>query len=229
VSLQPGLQGDAVAPGVDVIYLHGFASSPDSSKAAFLRERLREAGVETHTPDFNLPDFSTLTISRMLAQVAAEIAAVPESRAVALVGSSLGGFVAVQAALKHRGRVARLILMAPALDLGDSQMRTLGDRGIEEWRRTDRLDVFHHTYGRIMPLHFALYTDSRHYDALNARLDLPIQVFQGQRDALVDPATVRAWSRARPNVELHELDDDHQLRASLDAMWPEIARFLGLT
>ena len=38
---------------------------------------------------------------------------------VALMGSSLGAFVAVNAAVKWPDRVGRLVLMAPALDFGD--------------------------------------------------------------------------------------------------------------
>jgi predicted esterase YcpF (UPF0227 family) len=44
-----------------VLYLHGFASSPRSTKAEYFGDRLRPYGVELECPDFNLPDFSTLT------------------------------------------------------------------------------------------------------------------------------------------------------------------------
>ena len=56
-----------------VLYLHGFASSAKSSKAAFFASRLAQHGIALETPDFNLPDFSTLTITRMVDQVAASI------------------------------------------------------------------------------------------------------------------------------------------------------------
>jgi hypothetical protein len=39
---------------------------------------------------------------------------------------------------------------------------------------------------------------------------------------------VEAWSKARPNVELHMLDDDHQLLGSLDYIWDHCRRFLKL-
>jgi hypothetical protein len=39
---------------------------------------------------------------------------------------------------------------------------------------------------------------------------------------------VERWAAARPNVELHMLEDDHQLHASLPFIWTETARFLGL-
>ena len=206
-----------------VFYLHGFASSGQSSKAAFFAGKLATHAVRLHAPDLNLPDFSTLTISRMVTQVGAAIEATGEG-AVALIGSSLGGFVAVQAALKHP-RVQRLVLLAPALDFGGNRMANLGDRGIEEWRATNRLDVFHYGYGRVVPVHYELYEDANRHDSYNAALAIPVQVFQGRRDTAVDPEIVERWSRARPNVELHMLDDDHQLLGSLDYLWKEMERF----
>lgn len=209
-----------------VFYLHGFASSARSSKAAFFGGRLRELGVQLHTPDFNEPDFSTLTITRMIDRVVSEIDRLADVPAV-LIGSSLGGFVAVQVALARSGRVGRLVLLAPALDFGGNRMRSLGTTGIEEWERTNRLEVFHYGYGRVMPVHYELYTDARQYDCATAVLPMPVQVFQGSRDDAVDPGSVTAWARARQNVELHLLDDDHQLGASLEYIWTEMRRFLA--
>ena len=210
-------------------YLHGFASSAKSSKAAFFASRFASHGVDLQIPDFNQPDFGTLTVSRMIGQVCERIAERRDDRVV-LIGSSLGGFVAVNTALRCPDRVDRMILLAPALDFGGNRMRTLGDRGLEEWQRTNRLDVFHHGFGRIMPVHYELYADARRFDAMNARLEIPVQVFQGRRDDAVDPDTVERWAKARPGlVELHMLDDDHQLHASLESIWIEVARFVGLT
>ena len=209
-----------------VLYLHGFASSARSSKAAFFATRLAERGLALEAPDLNEPDFSTLTISRMLAQIADLIGA--GSEPVALIGSSLGGFVAVQAALQHPARVTHLVLLAPALDFGGNRMRQLGSIGLEQWKASNRLDVFHYGYGRVVPVHYELYEDARRYDAFNAELRQPVQVFQGRRDDAVDPESVERWCRARPYVELHLLEDDHQLLRSLDVIWREMERFLGL-
>jgi pimeloyl-ACP methyl ester carboxylesterase len=208
------------------LYLHGFASSAKSSKAAFFASGFAEHGIELRTPDFNAPDFSTLTVSRMVKQIGAEIDEAGEDL-VALIGSSLGGFVAIHSALQRPGLVERLVLLAPAIDFGGNRMRGLGDRGLEEWQRTDRLDVFHYGYGRIMPIRYELYADACRYDALNATLDMPVQVFQGRRDTAVDPDAVERWALARARtVELHMLDDDHQLLGSLTYIWREMARFL---
>ena len=106
-----------------VFYLHGFVSSPQSTKAAWLAERLRPYGLSLHCPDFNAPDFATLTTTRMIAQVEEAIRRLPPGP-VTLIGSSLGGFVAWHAAARRHGGpsrtaqpIDRLVLLAPALIL----------------------------------------------------------------------------------------------------------------
>ena len=211
-----------------VLYLHGFASSARSSKATFFARKFLEAGIELHTPDLNQPDFSTLTITRMVEQITALIDARP-GEPVVLIGSSLGAFVAVQVALARPGRLSSLVLLAPALDFGGNRMNSLGEAGLDEWKRTNRLDVFHYGYGRIVPVHYELYADAARMNCVDATLAMPIQVFQGRRDDAVDPVAVERWSKARPNVELHMLDDDHQLTASVDHIWEEMTRFLRIS
>jgi pimeloyl-ACP methyl ester carboxylesterase len=207
-----------------VLYLHGFASSPQSSKATFFAKKLAARGMHFEAPDLNAPDFSTLTVSRMLEQAGRVIGA--SSDAVTVLGSSLGGFVAVQAALRYPALVQRVVLLAPALEVQGDRLSELGDCGLDAWQSSDRLHVFHYAYGRTMPVHFQLYADALRYNAVDAQLSQPVQVFQGRLDTAVDPSTVERWAAARPYVELHMLDDDHQLHGSLDDIWREMDRFL---
>lgn len=218
-----------MAASMRVLYLHGFGSSASSSKATFFGKKLREeAGITLETPDFNEPDFSTLTVTRMVDQVVRLLDPTPEAGRTVLVGSSLGAFVAVQVAVARPDLVHRLILLAPALDFSDSGLRGPGGADVAEWKRTGSLDVFHFGYGRMMPIHYGLYEDARRYNAMHARIDMPTLIFQGRRDSAVDPVTVEQWSRGRPNVELQMLDDDHQLTASVEYIWREMKRFLRL-
>jgi uncharacterized protein len=216
---------------VQVFYLHGFGSSPESGKAAFLRAHLSAFGLELHAPDFNLPDFTTLTATRMLAQLDAALDVLP-SGPVALFGSSLGGFVAIHAAAKQARTathpIARMVLLAPAVDFASGRDGWLTDAELEDWRRTDRRDVFHYAYERTLPLRWALYEDAHRYDAFAARFDIPTLVFQGTRDTVVNPDRVKAWATPRANVTLRMVDDTHQLQDSLPAIWEASARFLGL-
>lgn len=209
-----------------VVYLHGFASSPASSKAQRFARELARHGVGFSCPDFNRPSFETLTVTRMLDQTREAVAAaVPP---VALIGSSLGGFVAVHAAAARPASIDRLILLAPAFDFGGNRLRQLGEQGVDEWRRTKRLRVFHYAWNEYREIGFELYEDAARYDAFSLGDPVPTLIIQGTRDASVDPATVRAWAAARPHVELRLVDDDHQLAASMDDIWQESKRFLGL-
>jgi pimeloyl-ACP methyl ester carboxylesterase len=210
-----------------VVYLHGFASSPESSKATRFERELTARGVGFSCPDLNLPAFETLTITRMLADSARAIDAAPGP--VALIGSSLGAFVAVHAAARDESaRVDRLILLAPALDFGGNRLRQLGPHGIDEWRRAGRLEVFHYAQGEPRQVGFELYEDAAHYDAFALDDTRPTLVYQGRQDDSVDPAMVTRWAAARPNVELHLVDDGHQLGESMDEIWTRAETFLGL-
>jgi len=214
----------AARPSSEVIYLHGFASSVHSSKATYLGDRLRARGIEVHVPDLNLPDFSTLTVTRMLERTRELM---DGARApVTLIGSSLGGYVAVNAAARWPDRLDRLVLLAPALDFRDQGLSMPGGATVEDWARDGRVMVFHFGYGRVLPIGYGLYEDALRYDAMAANVSLPILIFQGRRDTVVSPATVERWSTARPNVTLHMLDDDHQLASSLSYIWAETERFL---
>ena len=68
-----------------VFYLHGFASSPRSTKVQYFTQMLAERGTSLQCPDLNEPDFRTLTMTRMLDQLQARSwARIREARAAAL-------------------------------------------------------------------------------------------------------------------------------------------------
>jgi uncharacterized protein len=220
-----------------VYYVHGFAASAQSTKAAIIAERLRPAGLEVRRPDFNEPDFETLTVSRIIGQLEADLATQPPGP-VAVIGSSLGGFAALHAAVRQAKRAAagdrsawpidRLILLAPALEFGRSSYGTIDAAGIEQWRQTGRLEVFHYGDNRMRPVGFALYEDAQRYDSLAERVPVPTIIFQGSRDASVDPAMVERFAARQPRVALRMLDDDHLLMGHIDLIARETAAFLGV-
>ncbi len=220
-----------------VFYVHGFASSARSTKAAIFADRLRPFGIDLQCPDFNEPDFSTLTSSRMLAQLEAAMAALPPGPVV-LIGSSMGGFVSFHAAVRQNAQRARheavshpidrLVLLAPAFEFGRSSFGTLDAEGIARWRETDRLDVFHYGQQKVLPLRFALFEDAQRYDSFVEPAPVSTLIFQGSRDQAVDPAMVRRFAGPRPRVTLRLVDDDHLLMSHIDLIWRETAAFLGL-
>jgi pimeloyl-ACP methyl ester carboxylesterase len=213
-------------PVVTVFYLHGFASSTQSTKARFFAERLGERGVTVHCPDFNEPDFATLTLTRMLKQLGDALTRVQGP--VTLMGSSLGGTLAVLAASRFASRVDRLVLLAPAVMFAKPGHHLLPPERVDEWRRRGALPFFHYAYNEERLLNVEFYEDSLIYDAFGAAMPQPALIFQGLRDMSVNYRTVEAFANARPNVTLSLLDDDHQLISSLPRMWNDVAPFVGL-
>ncbi len=233
----------------EVVYLHGFASSPRSGKASFFARRLAALGRSLHCPDLNQPDFSTLTITRMIGQVEDLIAAFPPGP-VALIGSSLGAFVALHVAGRQTGAdrpgaaagvpalpppldgrqhpIDRLVLLAPAIGFSLADERHLGRVGLARWRETGHMDVYHYAYGAMRRLGYALFEDARAWNGVPIQVHVPALVFQGRGDRAVDPVAVERFAAAHPAVTLRLLDDDHQLLRHVEEIWAETAAFLDL-
>ena len=220
--LPPGLSNVVV-----ILYLHGFASSSRSSKAAFFAEKCRQHGLTFRCPDLNEPDFHTLTMTRMLQRVEAEIDEVDEAT-VTLVGSSLGGTLAVLAAERLADRIDQVVLMAPAVMFTRPGHHLLSPEKIEEWRSAGSWPFFHYAYGEERTLAVDFHEDSLRHDPFTAQFAQPTLVFQGQHDVLVNPQSVEDFAASRRNVTLTLLDDDHQLIKSLPRIWSEVEAFLGL-
>lgn len=209
-----------------VFYLHGFASSPQSSKATFFADRLRARGLQLHCPDFNQPDFATLTVTRMLRQLDDRICALPSGE-VLLIGSSLGGFVAVEAAAARaddrRHPVSRVVLLAPAVELEWERWSEIGPGGVEAWRKSGEIELFHFAFDEPRWLQFGFYEDAIRYQPAVRQLPQPVLIFQGRCDDSVTPALVERFAGRQPQSTLHLVDDGHQLKDSLEFIWRETA------
>ena len=73
----------------DYIYLHGFASGPQSFKGTWLRSQFATHGIDLQLMDLNQGDFAHLTLTRQITQVIQQLPG-----PTTLIGSSLGGLVA---------------------------------------------------------------------------------------------------------------------------------------
>src|SRR5690242_9590065 len=121
------------------IYLHGFASGPQSTKAQFFRSRLAAEGIELAIPDLSAGDFEHLTITGQLSQVAAAAGGKP----AVLIGSSMGGYLAALYAARH-AEVAKLVLMAPAFGFERRWREWLTPDQLAGWARSGYMEVFHY-------------------------------------------------------------------------------------
>lgn len=127
-----------------VLYFHGFASSPHSRKVSSLRELLAPDGIALDTPDLNVPSFERLDFDAMVDLGATSGRAKPPH---AIVGSSLGALVAL--AVAEAGIDAPLILIAPALGIAA--------RWIDELPSGDPISAFNHARNEQATIHRAFF------------------------------------------------------------------------
>jgi uncharacterized protein len=214
-----------------LVYLHGFASSPRSSKATFFAERAAGAGVEFVCPDLNQPEFPALTVTRMIGDT--ERAIGTAAGPVLLVGSSLGGFVALHTVSRRIARlgspapIAGLVLLAPALDLMHGLESEFGPEKMAQWRASGALPIFHYGDNTMRELGWGFMEDLGQYESDHVDPGVPTLIYQGRHDELVRADVVQRWASGRSLVTLKLVDDGHQLLQHLDAMWSDTARLAG--
>jgi pimeloyl-ACP methyl ester carboxylesterase len=209
---------------MQVLYLHGFASSPRSTKAVFFRERLTRLGQGVIVPDLEEGDFQGLTITRQLGVVRREIARTHGD--LALIGSSMGGYLAVLAA-SEEPRIRQLVLMAPAIDMKARWTVRYGADQLARWKAEGVAPTFHYAHGEERMIGYGLYEDLDRYDPAPP-VRIPALAFMGRQDETVAPAAVERWAAQNPDVRLRMLDSGHELTDQLETMWIESAAFLGI-
>jgi pimeloyl-ACP methyl ester carboxylesterase len=207
------------------IWLHGFASSPASSKAAYVAARFAERGGRLEIPDLNEPAFFDLTISRMLQKLDDLVS----TGRVSLVGSSLGGYTAALWAAARPARVERLALLAPAFDLAARWEARMGPDHVRQWRERGWFEFDHYGTKRKERLSTRFLEEAGRHEPFPLP-QAPTLVLQGRRDETVDPELAREFTRrmqgAGRRVNLIELDDGHELAADLPRLWTELSAHL---
>jgi pimeloyl-ACP methyl ester carboxylesterase len=203
-----------------ILYLHGFASGPSSSKARYFRTHLESAGMQVEIPDLAAGDFEHLTLSGQLAAIQRCATGGP----VSIAGSSMGGYLAALYAARHP-EVARVVLLAPAFDFARRWAEHLGQAQVDDWRRTGTMDVFHYGENRNRKLSYGLLEDAEQYEPY-PDFRQPALMFHGARDEVVPAACSQQFAAAHPNARLEVLDSGHELLDVLDYMAPRVLDFL---
>ncbi len=206
------------------IYLHGFASSPNSVKAKYFRQAFAELNIDLKTPDLNQGDFAQLTITRQIVQVKAQFP--PSLTPVTLIGSSLGGLTAAWIAEKSL-QVQRLVLLAPAFEFLSHWLTQLGEVKLKQWQDEQYLMVYHYGEKSSLPLSYNFAIDAANYQDNQLLRPVPTLILHGRHDQVIPIAASRNFAATRPWVQLIELDSDHAL-ADVMNQWQQIKSFIEL-
>lgn len=205
-----------------VLYLHGFASGPTSKKGTAISRALRARGVSVVLADLNVPSFAKLSPVAALAHIDA---LARESAPSIVFGSSMGGYLAALYAAQHPELVSRLFLLCPAFDLAQRWTERYGAEGIARWKREGSI-VVPDGAGVSTPLHFAFFEESVSLPPFPDAV-VETHIVHGTRDDVVPIEASRTWmARAPELVSLTEVDDDHELLASLALLEEEAVRFV---
>jgi uncharacterized protein len=203
------------------IYLHGFASSPESSKATFFQRRFAELGLSLEIPQLDEGNFETLTITGQLGVIGRAVG----GSAAILIGSSLGGYLAALYAA-HHASIERAVLMAPAFQFPKRWREKFPAEELALWKREGSRSFFHYAFQDERPLAYGFVEDADRYED-EPDFRQPGLILHGTADSVV-PVDVSCQFAARhPNVTLRLFDAGHALTDVLELLWAETAMFLG--
>ena len=206
------------------LYLHGFASSPQSTKARYMQQKFAALGLTLHVPDLNLADFSKVTLSEQLIYLDRNY--LNDDEPIVVIGSSLGGFLAVQLASQNP-LVQKLVLFAPAFGFSQRIAETLGKENIAQWQQDGSREFYHYGLKRNLNLQFQFFVDAQKYAEDKLTRSLPMLIFHGIDDEVVPFALSKEFAKMRWQVILKLLNDDHALGKDLDSIWQDTKRFCG--
>ena len=210
------------------LYLNGFASSPNSTKAQYLRSQFQALGIDLHIPDLNQNDFTHLTLTRQIQQASQIMAAWEQG---ILIGSSFGGLTSAWLTQQPEltPKIDRLILLAPAFGFLDYWLAKLGSDQLLHWRTTGMLPVYHYSHNKNLPLSYTFITDAQQYADDRLQTPTPTLILHGRQDDVIPIQASRDYTATRSWVQLIELDDDHSLGNVKEEIWQAVRDFLEIS
>jgi pimeloyl-ACP methyl ester carboxylesterase len=175
--------------GPGVVFLGGFHSDMTGTKAQFLDRWCAARGRAFLRFDYSGHGasggrFAEGTIGRWAADAEAALAALTEGPQV-LVGSSMGGWIALLLALRQSARVAALLGIAAAPDFTEDLMWARFPPEVRAAILSDGAWLSPSAYGPPVPITRALIEEGRNHLLLRApiALDIPVRLLHGQADA----------------------------------------------
>lgn len=211
--------------GPGVLFLGGFLSDMTRTKATRLDAWAAETGRAFTRFDYfahgaSTGDWEDATISRWRDDALTVLDDATEGPQI-LVGSSMGGWMALLAAMARPERVKALVLIAPAADFTEALMWDSFPLHVREAIETKGKWMAPSAYGPPYAITKRLIEDGRAWSILNAPIPVtcPVRILQGYADPDV------AWTHAVRTMETLESADvslhlsksgDHSLSSEAD-------------
>ena len=210
----------------EVVFLGGFRSDMTGAKALRLEEHCRGEGRAFTRFDYrghgaSSGRFEDGAVGDWLADTSAVLDRVVAGRPCVLVGSSMGGWLALLAALARPGQVRGLVGIAAAPDFTEELVRARLSPEQAEALARDGLFLAPSTYGDPVPITRRLLEDGADHLLLEGTIPLriPVHLLHGQEDPDVPWQTsLRLAARLESGAVTVELvkDGDHRLSREED-------------
>ncbi len=175
--------------GPVVVFLPGYASDMGGTKAIFLQGACAKAGQAMLRLDYSGHGqsggrFEDGTIGIWAEDAAQIIGGAAGGQKLVLVGSSMGGWIALLLALRFAARVESLLLIAPAPDFTELMMVPKLTAAHQETLDRDGVIFEPSEYGAPLPITKKLLEDGRNHLLLGGSIavNCPVQILHGMRD-----------------------------------------------
>ena len=211
-----------------IIYLHGFASSPQSNKAQFFGRKFAAAGIPFEVPQLDEGNFAKLTVTSQLKVIGQAVEqAVKRNESVVLMGSSLGGYLAALYADLYPREIHELILMAPAFEFPERLRARYTAQQLEDWKTRGWAPVFHYGSKQEERLGYQFLEDAARH-ASTPDFHQRALLLHGTEDQVVPSELSYAFARDHAHTRLALFPSGHELTDVLDDLWREVSLFLKL-
>jgi len=207
-----------------VLYLHGFASSGQGTKAQYFRSKFElPSHVTFHAIEFNPTpkDFEYMTITGLINRLRQYLLGQQPGN-ISFIGSSLGALVGLHYA--HRfGGVERMLLLAPAFTYLTGKYT---EAELQQWPREGTINLAHYVFGGETPLRYDYHLDGLHY-LEPVPPPTRMLIIHGRHDEVVPIENSRKYAASYPDqTQLVEVESDHRLNDQLDLIWEHVGSFL---
>lgn len=172
-----------------VIFLHGLMSSMHSSKALYLIDYCKKNNYNfTIFDNFGHGEasgtFADQTISDWLEGVELVLDKLIDDKAI-IVGSSMGGWLALLIALKFPAKISGLICLAPAPDFTENIWQNISAEEQIKMQREGVLEISGRSCEYKYPISYKLIEDAKNHLLLTKNkidIDVPVHLIHGMLD-----------------------------------------------
>ncbi len=212
------------------IHLHGFATDISGSKIETARKYFRETG---HSSFFAMDmDYEKHTTTEVLDVLEALVLGFSERfENITLCGSSHGGYVASNLLrLRKKGKVKRLVLLAPSFETLGLIVKELGREKVSGWLEgKEPLRIVEEDREVEIIKDWARDIIEKGYEIIEGNEvrfpkdpDFEIVIMHGERDEIVPIERTHLFVSSVRVDKFLEVDDDHQLSETFEKYLPEL-------